>query len=205
MLDLKTGTESGIRPVPPRRIRLAESAKKKHELIVEPLSKCPECRYLLKGLPAAGRCPECGFFYDPLTADIPTPRLRRPLYVLPLLPIIFGLVTIRQNSTTSIVFVLFGSGLLAILWYFRCRFILARSGVRLVSWKNSKWVAWEKIEEVSVGGKLGYLKIKGGGGRTLFWVLVQDIGGHAFAKQMSNIIEEKRKAYFETGIDPIDK
>lgn len=29
-----------------------------------PLQRCPECGYLLTGLPPDGRCPECGFAYD---------------------------------------------------------------------------------------------------------------------------------------------
>ena len=29
-----------------------------------PPEKCPECGYLLRGLPAVGRCPECGWAYD---------------------------------------------------------------------------------------------------------------------------------------------
>lgn len=33
-------------------------------IIRAPLSKCPDCHYLLRGLPPAGRCPECGFHYD---------------------------------------------------------------------------------------------------------------------------------------------
>lgn len=29
------------------------------------LDRCPDCGYLLCGLPARGLCPECGFAYDP--------------------------------------------------------------------------------------------------------------------------------------------
>ena len=32
-----------------------------------PPARCPECGYLLAGLPASGRCPECGWAYDART------------------------------------------------------------------------------------------------------------------------------------------
>ncbi len=35
---------------------------------MKPLTRCPQCRYSLKGLPADHRCPECGFEYDADTA-----------------------------------------------------------------------------------------------------------------------------------------
>ena len=31
---------------------------------MKPLTRCPQCRYSLHGLPADHRCPECGFEYD---------------------------------------------------------------------------------------------------------------------------------------------
>ena len=34
--------------------------------------------------------------------------------------------------------------------------------------------------------------------KTLFWILVQDIGGLTFAKQMVEIIEAKQQAYLAT-------
>ena len=35
---------------------------------MKPLTRCPQCTYSLKGLPADHRCPDCGFEYDVETA-----------------------------------------------------------------------------------------------------------------------------------------
>lgn len=160
-----------------------------------PVGKCPECRYRLKGLPDKGKCPECGFDYDPHTARVATARLWRPLFLFPAAPMVFAVVTFRQNPLSSVLFFLFGLGLTGILVYLSPRFIVSPNGVRFVGLKKSIWFAWDRIENVTVGGHFGKFKIIGDSGKTLFWILNVDIGGRAFARRMKKILDDKREVY----------
>lgn len=160
--------------------------------------KCPDCRYLLRGLPATCRCPECGFEYDPHTTELWAPRVWTPFFLIPLLPLAFAFVVRRQNPLVAALLVLVGTGLLALLWYVRPRFVIAARGVRSTGFKQSNWIPWPKVANVTITGRPRRFTITDPAGNNQLWILVLDIGGRAFAERLKETIEAKRRVYSES-------
>lgn len=71
-------------------------------IIRAPLSKCPDCHYLLRGLPTAGRCPECGFHYDEHTIVMRPVKFWRKFLVT------VGIEILLLYHLSPILFVLLG-------------------------------------------------------------------------------------------------
>ena len=77
---------------------------------MKPLTRCPQCKYSLTGLPAQHRCPECGLFYD-LNSRVWRNRFPKKSIVVPICctAVVLAFVVtamIRGYSQSSIVVLL---------------------------------------------------------------------------------------------------
>ena len=130
---------------------------------MKPLTRCPQCKYSLKGLPADQRCPECGFEYDAETA-MWIGRLNKNEIVAYVVMGLFGIVMFltRLFATPSpsltflqsyALFLVGGAGLFVV---YRLRQIslagdavcTTREGVWIKKGRRIELYPWEEIEDV---------------------------------------------------------
>jgi len=136
-------------------------------IIRAPLSKCPNCHYLLRGLPTAGRCPECGFHYDEHTIVMRPAKVWRKflvtvgieillLYQLsPILFVLLGKVLPGQYAFATLLALVLGVFAATALYLFRVTkhdhfAALTPKGVVVKNRSGEHWVA---VEDISLFSK----------------------------------------------------
>ena len=144
---------------------------------MKPLTRCPQCKYSLKGLPADYNCPECGFEYDAETAAWESHLDKKEISAIVFVScfVIWTFLnrvlsgTFPPRSIFGILTVLFGALLLFVTYR---AFENLRAGYAICTTRQGIWIkrgrrtalhSWGNVEFVfwNASHKVSGVKIKG--------------------------------------------
>ncbi len=130
---------------------------------MKPLTRCPQCKYSLKGLPADHRCPECGFEYDAETAmwkgrldgkDISAYVVAICTVIWIFLSRLFGTPFLPRSALRVALLLILGVLTLFVLYRVRQMrragdaVCTTRQGVWIKKGRRSELYLWDEIEDV---------------------------------------------------------